>query len=338
MKVLVVRFSSIGDIVLTSPVVRCLAAQLGAEIHFLTKAAFAQIPAAHPSVRRVWALGKGQNAREKVFFYEKMPDLLRFLKKEKFDHVIDLHHNLRSWRVKFALRCPATVFDKLNLEKWLLVRTGIDFLPNKHIVHRYMEAAAPLGVRYDGLGLDFHYPPDSLDALDAQLEAILPAPNTPFIAFVIGAAHATKRLPREKIVEICQKQLLPVLLLGGPDEMAAGQRIAAEVGGGRVINACGALSLFGSARAVERAEVVISHDTGLMHIAAAFRKRIFSVWGSTVPRFGMAPFYPDGMDLNTSVEVQGLGCRPCSKIGFDTCPKGHFKCMRSVELGVVAGM
>ncbi len=361
MKVLVLRFSSIGDIVLTSPVVRCLAMQLGAEVHFLTKAAFAQIPAANPLVQRVFALGKGQNPDHKVLFCEKMPDLLRILQKEKYDYVIDLHHNLRSIRVKWALGRPSFSFNKLNFPKWMLVRWGIDILPKKHIVARYMETVASLGVQYDGQGLDFHYPPNSLPTLDAALDALLQPASfrhrsfhhrsfrlrstsgdetsdvgiIPYIAVVIGAAHGTKRLPEEKIIEICQKQPYPTLLLGGPDERAAGERIAAAVGDGSAINACGALSLFGSARAVERATAVITHDTGLMHIAAAFRKRIVSVWGSTVPEFGMTPFYPDGIYLNTSVEVKGLSCRPCSKIGFDTCPKKHFKCMNAIDLGAI---
>ncbi len=374
MKVLVLRFSSIGDIVLTSPVVRCLATQLGAEVHFLTKAAFAQIPAANPSVQRVFALGKGQNHNDKVFFCEKMPDLLRILQKENYDYVIDLHHNLRSFRVKWALGRPSFAFQKLNFQKWMLVRWGIDILPQKHIVERYMDTVTTLGVQYDGQGLDFHYAPNTLPTLDAAVDALLPTLRStrhrtlsaaktsgaelsaaetsgaelsaaetnstgiiPYIAVVIGAAHGTKRLPEEKIIEICQKQPYATLLLGGPDERAAGERIAAAVSDGRAINACGALSLFGSARAVERATAVITHDTGLMHIAAAFRKRIVSVWGSTVPEFGMTPFYPDGIDLNTSVEVKGLPCRPCSKIGFDTCPKGHFKCMQGIDLGAIRG-
>ena len=103
-----------------------------------------------------------------------------------------------------------------------------------------------------------------------------------------------------------------------------------------VVNVCGRLSLHQSASLVRQSAVVLTHDTGLMHIAAALRKPIVSVWGSTVPKLGMYPFYPDGMDLNTSIEVMGLRCRPCSKIGYERCPKGHFRCMREVDAEGVA--
>ncbi|RTQ44044.1 glycosyl transferase, partial [Hymenobacter gummosus] len=68
--------------------------------------------------------------------------------------------------------------------------------------------------------------------------------------------------------------------------------------------------------------------TGQMHIAAAFRKEIISVWGNTVPEFGMYPFRTEFRAL----EVEGLGCRPCSKIGYEKCPQGHFRCMRDIRI------
>jgi ADP-heptose:LPS heptosyltransferase len=150
--------------------------------------------------------------------------------------------------------------------------------------------------------------------------------NTPpqYIAFVIGAAHATKRLPTEKIVEICNQIKLPVLLLGGKEDMENGQLIENQTTG-KVINLCGKLNLNQSASVVRQATKVVTHDTGLMHIAAAFRKDIISVWGNTIPEFGMTPYLPS--EGSKIFEVSSLKCRPCSKIGFDKCPKGHFRCM-----------
>ena len=114
-------------------------------------------------------------------------------------------------------------------------------------------------------------------------------------------------------------------------EQASGKAIALEVGP-RVINACGSLNLYQSADALRKSMLVITHDTGMMHIAAALRKKIITVWGNTVPEFGMSPFYPKGMHLNTSIAVNGLACRPCSKIGYSSCPKGHFKCMNDIDI------
>jgi ADP-heptose:LPS heptosyltransferase len=319
LKILLLRFSSIGDIVLTTPVVRCLKKQLGAELHYLTKASFASILESNPYVDRVFT------------FQKEIPaSLIAELKHEHYDLVIDLHHNIRTLQLKFRLGRPARSFDKLNWEKWLLVNLKMDRMPDMHIVQRYMATTRHLGVEYDGVGLDY-FIPETEDLSKLEL------PSKPFIAFAIGATHATKRLPEEKILEICKRSTLPIVLLGGKTEQAVGQRIAGAAGA-HVMDLCAKLSLHQSAAVIQRSAKVITHDTGLMHIAAAFRKPIISVWGSTVPKFGMWPFYPTGMELNTSVEVSGLSCRPCSKIGFDQCPKDHFKCMRSIDVGQIESL
>lgn len=315
MKILLLRFSSIGDIVLTSPVARCLKKQLDAEIHFLTKRAFEPILLPNPHLDRVFS------------FKKEFTEVLNFLKSENYDLVVDLHHNLRSLRVKLALGRPAHSFDKLNFEKWLMVNFKIDLLPNVHIVHRYLKTVEHLGVQYDGEGLDFFIPSEEEVAV-FKFSNLLAEGN--FVTFVLGATHATKRLPLEKAVEICRKIAQPVVLLGGKAEVETGQALAREIGP-NVVNLCGQLTLHQSASVVRQSAKVLTHDTGLMHIAAAFRKEIVSVWGNTIPKFGMYPFYPTGMDLNTSIEVNGLPCRPCTKIGFDRCPRGHFKCMNDIS-------
>jgi ADP-heptose:LPS heptosyltransferase len=324
-KILVIRFSSIGDIVLTSPVLRCLHQQVGAEVHFLTKPAFAGLVAHNPHVHRVHTLDQ--------------PDWLARLRHERFDQVIDLHHNLRSLRIKWALGRPARSFDKLNVEKWLLVRTGRNFLPNRHIVHRYLDAVQHLGVTYDGAGLDFYVPDEARTRAAFFLkEKTQIDEDQRFVAIVLGAAHATKQLLPEKITTICTQLDSPVILLGGPADVALAQQVTSAldpVTRLRVTDASGQLSLHESADLLGRAVCVVTPDTGLMHIAAALRRPIVSVWGSTVPEFGMYPFYPDGLVPSTMIQVAGLSCRPCSKIGFATCPRGHFRCMREVDVAAV---
>lgn len=319
MKILLLRFSSIGDIVLTTPVIRCLKRQLGAEIHYLTKAPFEPLLAPNPHINQVFT------------FKRNIGETLPALRREKYDWVIDLHHNLRSLQVKWALRRPSRSFNKLNLEKWLLVHAGIDRLPPVHIVHRYLDTARHLGVQYDGQGLDYFIPPDQ-EVSPHDLSAKLSAGN--YFAFVIGATHATKRLPAEKIAAICQLLHQPVVLLGGSAEAATGRFIAARAGN-HVINLCGALSLHQSASVLRQASAVATHDTGLMHIAAAFGKKIVSIWGNTVPKFGMYPFYPDGINRNTTIENTALKCRPCSKIGYARCPKNHFDCMNMLDIAQI---
>jgi ADP-heptose:LPS heptosyltransferase len=73
-----------------------------------------------------------------------------------------------------------------------------------------------------------------------------------------------------------------------------------------------------------------------MHIAAALKKPVVSVWGNTVPAFGMTPYMPGRESNSVILEVNDLRCRPCSKIGFDKCPKGHFQCMRGIDDQAIA--
>jgi ADP-heptose:LPS heptosyltransferase len=144
---------------------------------------------------------------------------------------------------------------------------------------------------------------------------------------VIGAKHATKQLPLEKMQSVAQKFKMPVVLLGGKEDISRGGAIEKSFSS-EVFNACGIFSLNQSAAIVKHSHHVISHDTGLMHIAAAFRKKIISIWGNTIPEFGMYPYMPSSpVQNNLMLEVKGLSCRPCSKIGFEKCPRGHFKCM-----------
>jgi ADP-heptose:LPS heptosyltransferase len=324
-KILIVRFSSIGDIVLTTPVARCLKQQLGAEVHYLTKERFRPVLEANPYIDVLHTIKKS------------VAEAVPALKAARFDYLADLHGNLRTLQLKLALGIPGASFSKLNLEKWLLVRTKADYLPRLHIVDRYMAVVHKLGVRYDGQGLDYFLPKDTEMDVRTLFEKKGYAGywDGRFAAFAIGAAHATKRLPAGQVAEVCRRLSWPVLLLGGPEDREAGEAVTRQAGP-HTVSACGDLSLNQSASAVSRSALVISHDTGLMHIAAAFRKPIVSVWGNTVPAFGMTPFYPDGMDLNITLERDGLPCRPCSKIGYSHCPKGHFSCMAEQDTRAIA--
>jgi ADP-heptose:LPS heptosyltransferase len=314
-KILVIRFSSIGDIVLTSPVVRCLKLQLNAEVHFLTKAVYSSIVKPNPNIDKVFGIKK------------QVKEVLSKLKKERYDYIIDLHKNIRSLQVKLALGVNSSSFNKVNYEKWLMTNFKINKLPDIHIVDRYLKAVAFLSVENDGRGLDYFIPAE--EVVDLEKYALK---SRSFIVFAIGAAHATKRLPLEKISAICSGLEIPVVLLGGSDEMEAGREIVKQVPGKQVINLCGTLSLHQSASMIKQSNLVITHDTGMMHIAAAFHKPILSVWGNTIPEFGMYPYYPEGIERNQSFQVKGLRCRPCAKIGYTVCPKGHFKCMENQDI------
>lgn len=312
---LIIRFSSIGDIVLTSPVVRCLKQQVeDAEIHFVTKQQHASLVTANPFIDKVHLLSGNMN------------QLISQLKVEKFDYVIDLHNNFRSRQIKLRLGVPSYTFDKLNIQKYLLVNLRINRLPRKHVVDRYMETLNDFAVRNDGKGLDFFIP--DKEAFDS---ASLPGEfRSGYIAFVIAGTWNTKKLPVDKVAELCKRINYPVILLGGEEESQDGEKIS-RICGDMTLNMAGKLTLWQSSSLVRDASLVLTNDTGLMHIAAAYKKKILSFWGNTVPQFGMSPY--GASPSSAFMEVTGLKCRPCSKLGFKSCPKGHFMCMQDQDIG-----
>lgn len=316
MKILIIRFSSIGDIVLTTPVIRCCRQQLNAEVHVVTKAAFRDVLQHNPYVTKL------------ITFQKEVTEAIPDLKKENYDAVIDLHNNLRSYRVKMALGKKSFTFKKLNVQKWLAVNFKRKYiLPDIHIVQRYLEAAKPLGVKDDGKGLDYFI--SESDHVD--LSALAPGLGKGFTALVIGGSYFTKKIPLNKLIGFCKASALPVVLMGGKEDEETANKVLKEVT--NAVSACGHFSINQSAGIISQASVVVTSDTGLMHIASAFGKKIISVWGNTIPEFGMYPYKPG--EGSRILEVKGLPCRPCSKLGYPACPKGHFKCMNDIEVPAI---
>ncbi len=313
-KILIIRLSSFGDVVLTTPVIRCLKNQYpgGVEIHFLVKRKFYDVIKANPHISKFHIL-------EKEF-----GEVIKELKNENFDFIIDLHNNIRSLFVKYMLWIKSYSLNKINIRKWLLVNLKINFLPATHIVDRCFKTVEPLGIENDGLGLDYFIPRED----EIEISAFPHAFQNGFIVFAIGGNYNTKKLPVQKISSICQKIKRPIILLGGKEDFENGEMIYAE-NKDHCFNMCGKLNINQSASVIRQSKKVITHDTGMMHIAAAFKKEIISVWGNTIPEFGMYPYFGDLFSGSKGkiFQVQNLSCRPCSKLGFKSCPKGHFNCM-----------
>ena len=251
---------------------------------------------------------------------DNLNELIEELIEEQFDYIIDLHHNIRSRRIKNQLKIPAFTFNKLNIKKYLFVNFKINRLPREHIVDRYLETLSVFDVTDDNKGLDFFIPEDQIYPLTGLPDAF----RKGYLAFVIAGTWETKKLPVKKTVEICNRIEYPVILLGGKTEQADADAILSATKG-NVLSFAGKINLFQSASLVREANLVLSNDTGLMHIAAAFNKKILSIWGNTVPEFGMTPYHAH--PVSEMIEVAGLKCRPCSKLGFRKCPKKHFRCM-----------
>lgn len=308
--------SSIGDIVLTTPIIRCLRRRFpNARIDFLVKKSFKAVVEDNPHINNI------------ITFDDDIHHTIRELQENFYDYVVDLHKNFRSKKICKALRKPYGTFPKLNFKKWLYTNFKINTLPKTSIVERYFKAVEALGVKNDGQGLDYF-----VSAKDrTQLEDIPLGHWSGYVGAVIGGAHGTKRMPVDNWKAFVDKCNFPIVLLGGPDDREMGDEIAKH-NPGKVYNSCGKFNLNESADLVNRAKVIVAHDTGLMHIAAAYKKAIVSIWGNTAPEIGMFPYYGYN-DLENNIAPQSImlshkaKCSPCSKLGYDKCPKSHFNCM-----------
>ncbi|MGB0165479.1 MAG: glycosyltransferase family 9 protein, partial [Luteibaculum sp.] len=310
--ILIVRFSSIGDIILTTPIIRCLRKKYPkAKIHYLTKASFHSVLEANPYLDKVWK-------------WEEVLENMSRLKAENFNAIVDLHKNLRSQKIKRFLGVQSFSFDKLNVRKWLWVQTkNKSIMPAKHLVDRYFEGLSEWNVEYDGKGLDYFFPPET--KMPEQLNGLN------YCGIVLGAAHLTKQIPLSIIEDLIPRIKLPIVLLGGPGDLEKSKSLENKFP--QVINKVAKSSLHESAMMVKNAKALITSDTGLMHMGAAFKTPMAVLWGNTAPELGLYPFeHPQFKNF----EVDGLSCRPCSKIGKKKCPKGHFKCMLTQDVPAIA--
>jgi heptosyltransferase-2 len=295
-KILVVRFSAIGDILLTFPVVEALQHKYpSAEIHFLTK----------PSNKSVLELLSGKVHPR--FLQESLVQTAKQLRRERYDLVIDLHNNLRTFLLQaLMLKGSWHRFRKLNFQKWLLTSFKWNTLPKVHVVERYAQAAK---VNPTSVTLVVNNP--AFDSLTSN-----------YVAWVLGATFSTKQFPLSKLIETIERLDMPIILLGGDKENALASSLQAHFPS--LISLVGKTSLTEAALVLSKANVVVTNDTGLMHLAAFYGKPMVCIWGNTVPEFGMYPYQSTPV---FHAQVRNLSCRPCSKIGHKTCPKGHFDCM-----------
>jgi len=304
---LLIRLSSMGDIVLTTPLLRALRQSYPqAEIHYLTRPAYAPLLQHNPHLTA-------------LHLWPPTPEILR----SYWDGVIDLQKNLRTWRLRLRLRYKRwTTFPKKNLRKWLSVRLKKP-LPVEHIVKRYGKALKPWGIEPHQLGpLEVYVPSALQERIQAELHNLHPGP---WLAWGLGGTYVTKKWPTLYKLYLINRLGWPVVLLGGETEAEEAAFLAekAEV---PVLVGAGRYSLLETAAAIAEAALVLSHDTGTAHLAAAFQKPTIVLWGNTTPAFGMTPW----LTPHRNLEVPDLPCRPCSKLGFAQCPKGHHNCMRAL--------
>ncbi|HEX7120350.1 MAG TPA: glycosyltransferase family 9 protein [Longimicrobiales bacterium] len=326
MKFLLIRFSSIGDVILTTPLLRALrAAHPDAVVHFATRRACAPLLASNPHVDRVLVLPDPADGGLRA--------LARTLRAERYDHVLDLHGTLRARLLRLLVPRPRwRGYRKHTLRRWALTQLNRNwFSESSPVPERYFDAAAGLGVRPDGGPPEVFPTAEAEAAAAAALRAAGVADGEPYVALAPGAQHATKRWPEASWSALARRlgaAGVRSVVVGGPEDMEAGRRIAAAAGAATV---AGQLDLLGSAAVLAGARALASGDTGVMHLATAVGTPVVALFGPTVREFG---FFPYGGPA--TVLERPLPCRPCSTHGGPACPLGHHACMRGIEVEAVA--
>jgi len=313
-KILIIRFSSIGDIVLTTPVIRCLKKQHKYCIHYLTKSKYIELLKFNPYIDKFYSINSNIN------------EIINDLKKEKYDYVIDLHNNIRSFVLKKKLNIISDTVYKESFEKWLYINTGINLIKNKHVVNRYFKTFKKININDDGKGIDYFIDP-SINAIP-HLSGIK-FNQTQYIIWILGGTYSNKRLSKKNVLNICKNIDFPIIFLGGEEEVSVGDYVVkSHSAANNRYNLCGKLTFDQSAWLIKKSKLVLSNDTGFMHVSAAFQKKIISFWGCTKPILGMSPYISDEKSI---MFIGNPNKRPCSKLG-DKCLYSKDGCVNDIDV------
>ncbi len=316
--ILVVRFSAIGDIILTTPLIRALRGQYpGARISMLTKQQYVPLLADNPYLDEVFGIDRTRSVRE----------IAADIRSIKYTHLLDLHGSLRTRALRMLAPGPWSGYSKRRFARELLIRARRNvYKDNVPVPERYFEAADALDVRPDGGPPDFFLSA----AAEARAEAWLAQAGIgrrSFVAIAPGAAHATKRWPLPQWVTLARQVIesgVDVVVLGGIDDSALANELATRVGA-HAASAAGALGLQETGAVIKRAAALVSGDTGVMHMATGLATPVVALFGPTVRQFGFFPY-----QAHATILERDLPCRPCSAMGGPACPLEHHLCMRQI--------
>jgi lipopolysaccharide heptosyltransferase II len=326
--ILVVWVSAIGDLLLTTPVVRAIRTRHpGARVGYLTKEQYTPLVSDNPNVNEVIGIREGEGLRQ----------IAATVKSVRYSHILDLHGSLRTLGLRALVRGPWGTFSKRRLERQVLITAKRDIYPtDTPMAERYFEAAAGLDVAIDGGPPEFFLSTEAEEEASGVLDRLGLGSGRALVAVAPGAAHATKRWPEEGWSRLARRLVgtgADIVVLGGPDDATLARSIVAAVRGRlagseerRVASAAGLLSLQGTGAVLRQSSALVSGDTGLMHMATGVGTPVVALFGPTVRQFG---FFPYRAERSAVVEVP-LECRPCSAQGGASCPLGHHRCLRAI--------
>ncbi len=322
--ILAVRFSSIGDILLTTPLLRAIRhAHPRARVTVLTKREYVPLLSHNPHVNLVLGLAPNRS----------LLGLASELRADRYTHLLDLHDNLRSRALRLLVPGRWRTYPKHRLARaWLIRAKRNRYRDRRPVPERYFSAARDLGVKPDGSPPDFFLGAEAGEQVVDWLRTVGLEHEPNIVALAPGAAHATKRWPLEYWHALAARNLesgAAVVIVGGPGDTELGAALAAQ-SGGRVASAAGIFGLQGTGALLQRARVLVSGDTGVMHMATAVGTPVVSLFGPTVEAFGFFPY-----TRQASVVELPLPCRPCTAQGSSRCPLGHHRCMIDIQPGVV---
>lgn len=318
-RILIVRFSSLGDVLLTTPLIRALRARHpAATLSALTKQSWAPLLSANPHLDEVIAVAPGQS----------LVPLARALRSARFTALLDLHGSVRTRVLRLLVPGTWTGFDARRRFRRELVREHQDRYPDRvPVAERYFEAAAALDVRPDGGPAELFTSPAAEARAEAWLGRVGFEDEAPLIALCPGAAHATKRWPVRhwrRLASTLARQGCNVAVVGSGGDRILAAEIATSAGR-RAASAAGDLDLQASGALLRRSRAVVSGDTGPMHLATAVGVPVVALFGPTVEQFGFFPYR-----ARAAVLQRDLPCRPCSTKGSPRCPLGHHQCLEEI--------
>ncbi|MEP7325911.1 MAG: glycosyltransferase family 9 protein [Gemmatimonadota bacterium] len=318
LRVLAIRFSSIGDILLTTPLLRAVRARYPeAHLAFLTKEPYAPLLADNPRLSDLMTLGPD----------ESLGHLADRLRTRRYTHVLDLHGSLRTRALRLLVPGRWSGYHNHRLAREILIRTRRNVYPRDiPVPERYFDAVRKLDVRPDGEPPEFFLNERARTEATAWLAPAL-GDSSPLIAVAPGAAHLTKRWPVEywrDLVGRLTARSFNVVVVGGPDDQAVANEVTLA-GGGRAVTAAGKFGLQGTGAIIAASRLLVSGDTGVMHMATGVNTPVIALFGPTVRAFGFFPYSRGAVVLE-----RDLGCRPCTAWGTERCPLGHHRCLRDI--------
>jgi lipopolysaccharide heptosyltransferase II len=317
-RILLVRFGSIGDVLLTTPLLRALREQhRDAFIAYLTKSVHVPLVADNPRLDEVIALAPGDSIRS----------VAERIRSAGFDHRLDLHGSIRTRALRALVPGGWTGYPKHRVARTVLIRSKRDvYRDRRPVAERYFDAARGLGVEPDGRPPEFFLADTAVAAADSWLLSAGLSSDRPLVALAPGAAHATKRWPADRwqaLARLLGERGFGVALVGGPGDREAADAIAAASAG--AASAAGRTTLQETGAIIRRAAALVSGDTGVMHMATGVGTAVVALFGPTVRQFGFVPY----SERSRIVELP-LGCRPCHAMGGPVCPLGHHLCLRGI--------